>query len=288
MFEEIARDRVSGASALTRRAARELAEAVEASQAADPGAFWNELLASCRELLGVGRQMASIVNLANRVLAVAEKIVLSGLPPEAAQQAVSIECEKVWEFGETLLDDLGQEARGAGADFHVILGDSRPAREGVAFARELRSLGVPSTLVLDAALPAAAASADIVLVGADSVSERDFENKIGSYGLAVAARASDVPYHVVTLTDRFLPEALRAPSGPAAPPSEIFENAPPGIEVEGHLLEPVPLTFVRSIVTECESTAPDDVPARLREAPVSPALLQLLFPSPRAGAPEDH
>jgi translation initiation factor 2B subunit (eIF-2B alpha/beta/delta family) len=303
MFEEIANDSTSGASALTRLAAKGLSELAESSSAEDPGAFWEELLDACRELIRAKREMASIVNLVSRVLAATERTILSGRSPDIARQAVILEAGKTWEFGEMLLEDLGGEGVGlvpeggtvatlsssesvrailgaavaAGKAFDVLLSESRPHLEGVTSARALRQLGVKSTLLVDAALPRLVRRSDLVLVGADSVSEDEFVNKVGTYPLALAAREAKVPVYVAALEDKFLPKALRGEPDRARDPSEVLDSPPPGVVLENRYFEAVPLSLVRGIVTECGTHEPDAVAAKVAARPVAPPLLELLF-----------
>lgn len=303
MFEDIANDATSGASALTRFAAKRLSELAESSEAANPGSFWDELLVACRELVAAKREMASIVNLVSRVLAATERIILSGLPPDAARQAVILETSKTWEFGEMLLEDLGGEgarlvpegstvatlsasesvrailssAAAEGRQLDVLVSESRPHLEGGAFAGALRELGIRSTLVVDAALPRLVRSADLALVGADSVSEDEFVNKVGTFPLALAAREAGIPLYVAALEDKFLPKVLRGSPDRDRDPSELLEDAPPGITPVNRYFEAVPLDHARGIVTECGVVDPDGVAEKLAARPVAPALLEILF-----------
>ena len=310
MFEEITQDTTSGASRIGRRAASALASAVEASDASDPGSLWDELIDRCRELLAAKREMAPVVNLVGGVLSSAERVVLSGRPTDVVRQAIITECSRVWQSGEALLEDLGREgtnliddgavvatvsaSESVGAvlatamaerrDFEVLLSESRPGLEGVSLAGELTNLGVPTTLVADAALPGLVASSTIVLLGADSISESDFVNKIGSYALALAAGEADVPCYVAALEDKLVPEALRGELGREVEAPALLADAPPGLRVGNHIFEAVPLDLVRAIVTERGVLRAADVPARLRERPVPPALLQIMFSPP----PPEH
>ncbi len=303
MFEEIANDATSGASAVTRFAAKRLSELAESSAAEDPGAFWDELLDASRELVAAKREMASIVNLVGRVLAATERIILSGLSPDAARQAVILETSKTWEFGEMLLDDLGGEgarlvpeggtvatlsasesvrailvaATADGRQFDVLLSESRPHLEGTTFARALREVGIRSTLVVDAALPRLVRDAGLVLVGADSVSEDEFVNKVGTFPLALAAREAGVPLYVAALGDKFLPRGLRGSPDRARDPDEVLKGAPPGVTPENRYFEAVPLDLVRGIVTECGILKPPEAAEKLVARPVAPALLEILF-----------
>jgi translation initiation factor 2B subunit (eIF-2B alpha/beta/delta family) len=308
VFQNVARDSTSGASRLARLAAKTLAEAVERSDAPDAGAFWNELVDACRQLLEAKREMAPIINLVGSVLSSAEKVVLSGRGPDTARQAVWVECSRIWESGEALIEELGREGVGLvpdgatvattsasesvkailaaaareGRDFDVLLSESRPAFEGASFASEIAGLGLRATLVADAALPGLVSRSTLVLLGADSISERDFVNKIGSYALALAARETGVPCYAAALLDKLIPEALRGDAGREHDGSELLASTADGVAVANRYFETVPLDLVTGIVTERGILEPAGVSAKLRERAVAPALLQILFaPAPQ-------
>jgi len=307
MFESIRDDVRSGATDLTRRAALEIAAWAEHSPAADPGDFWSEVTSVCRDLVRAKRGMAPLVNLASRVLAAAERTVLSGRAPDTARRAVALEATRTVESAAADLERLGAvgativpadatlatvsasesvaavlaAAQEAQKEVTVLLSESRPAREGLGFAARLASRGIAATLVVDAALPRLVARADIVLVGADTVSEDDFVNKVGTYSLALAAREAGVPVYVAALLDKFLPRALRGSPGPSGEDAGAFGEAPPGVRVEDHFLETVPLSLVRGIITERAIIGPSDLPATLATRPIAPALLPLIFPKVR-------
>jgi translation initiation factor 2B subunit (eIF-2B alpha/beta/delta family) len=304
LFESIAKDSTSSASVLTRLAARELAEFVDKSEAENAGVFWEELHSACRELIRAKREMASIINLVSGVLGAAERTVLSGAAPETARRSVFLECNRVWESGETRLEELGQEGAGlvpadatvatvstsesvrailaaavkAGAECRVVMSESRPSVEGVEFATSLPAWGIPVTLVVDAALPRLAERCGLVLVGADAVSEHDFINKVGSYPLALAAREAGVPVYVAATLDKFIPEGARGRPDRVWDPSEVLAKPPPGVTVENRYFERVPLSLVEGVVTEEGILDTSEVAARIAARPVSPALLEILFP----------
>lgn len=303
MFDDIRNDSRSGASTLTVRAAQALAEIAERSEAADPETFWQELIEAGRELVRAKREMASLVNLVGRVLAAAEEPLLSGLPAVAARRAVLSVCEETEAFSKKDLARLGQNAaallpdgaevatlsssgavfaallaaRASGRSIRALVGESRPAREGIDLAGRLHASGVPSTVVVDAALPGLVSRCDAVVVGADSISEKEFVNKIGTLPLLLAAGRSGVPALVAAPSDRFIAAGLRGVPGRAHPPSEVLEDAPPGVAVENAYFEAVPLALVGAIVTEEGTVFPEDVEARLEGSPVAPGLLAVLF-----------
>src|SRR5829696_7547077 len=93
----------------------------------------------------------------------------------------------------------------------VLASETRPLLQGARLtAWELVSAGIPVTVVADTAAGAAMAGGlvDAVLVGCDRVAANgDTANKIGTYALAVLARANRVPFYVVGPLSSFDPEA---------------------------------------------------------------------------------
>lgn len=87
---------------------------------------------------------------------------------------------------------------------HVWVCETRPVNQGGRLtAWELMVTGIPSTLICDdmAASVMSQGWVDAVLVGADRIcSNGDTANKIGTLGLAILARAFDIPFYVVAPT----------------------------------------------------------------------------------------
>lgn len=83
---------------------------------------------------------------------------------------------------------------------HVWVDETRPLLQGARLtAWEVQRDGIPYQLICDnmAASLMAAGQVDAVIVGADRITRAgDFANKIGTYGLAVLARAHDIPFYV--------------------------------------------------------------------------------------------
>jgi methylthioribose-1-phosphate isomerase len=87
-----------------------------------------------------------------------------------------------------------------GRTIHVLVDETRPLLQGARLtAWELQQVGVPCTLIADnmAAAMMRAGRVGCVIVGADRVAANgDVANKIGTYGVAVLARAHDIPFYV--------------------------------------------------------------------------------------------
>jgi methylthioribose-1-phosphate isomerase len=82
----------------------------------------------------------------------------------------------------------------------AIATESRPLLQGARLTvYELEHLGIPHELVVDSAAPGLIASGavDAVIVGCDRVAANgDVANKVGTYGLALAAAAARIPFVV--------------------------------------------------------------------------------------------
>jgi methylthioribose-1-phosphate isomerase len=99
----------------------------------------------------------------------------------------------------------------AGEPVQVLASETRPLLQGARLtAWELVNAGIPVTVVADTAAGAAMAGGlvDAVLVGCDRVTANgDTANKIGTYSLAVLARANAIPFYVVGPLSSFDPAA---------------------------------------------------------------------------------
>jgi len=88
----------------------------------------------------------------------------------------------------------------AGKRLHIWVDETRPLLQGARLtAWELHAEGIPCTVICDnaAASLMAAGKVDCVVVGADRIAANgDVANKIGTYGLAVLARAHEIPFYV--------------------------------------------------------------------------------------------
>jgi len=87
-----------------------------------------------------------------------------------------------------------------GRRIHVYVDETRPRLQGARLTVwELRRLGIPFSLIVDGAsgFVMKAIGIDLCLVGCDrAAANGDFANKIGTYNLAIAAKAHGVPFYV--------------------------------------------------------------------------------------------
>jgi methylthioribose-1-phosphate isomerase len=143
----------------------------------------------------------------------------------------------------------------------VIVPETRPLLQGSRLtAWELSRAGVRCTLVSDGMIASRLRRGDVAcaLVGADRIAANgDFANKIGTYALALAARAHGVPFYVLAPTSTVDPET---PNGGAIPIEERAaeevagwqgrRTAPAGIEVWNPAFDVTPAELVTAFVTD--------------------------------------
>src|ERR671914_898305 len=143
----------------------------------------------------------------------------------------------------------------------VLASETRPLLQGARLtAWELVNAGIPVTVVADTAAGAALAGGlvDAVLVGCDRVAANgDTANKIGTYSLAVLARANRIPFYVVGPLSSFDPEAaggaaIEIEQRPAAEVATLAGRvvAPAGAGVWEPALHVPPAGLITAFVTD--------------------------------------
>lgn len=160
-------------------------------------------------------------------------------------------------YSSTLVDSY-QAAFDAGKRFSVVCTESRPLRESLNAVRLLREMGCEDVrFVTDAAMAESVKTADIVVLGADSLSvDGSVANKIGSFPVALAARHYDVPVYV--LSELFKYDARTAQGGAIAlekrDPDEVLsrddERFVEGMTVINQFFDLTPANLIRGLVTE--------------------------------------
>ncbi|MGH2348939.1 MAG: S-methyl-5-thioribose-1-phosphate isomerase [bacterium] len=158
-------------------------------------------------------------------------------------------------------------AHEAGKGIHVLACETRPVMQGARLtAWELREHGIPATLITDNAAGALMARGEIdrVIVGADRIAANgDVANKIGTYTLAVLARAHGLPFVVAAPTSTI---DLVTRSGEAIPIEERAADevthvggrrvAPHGVAVRNPAFDVTPHHLISAIVTETGVATP--------------------------------
>ena len=152
-------------------------------------------------------------------------------------------------------------AQEQGKDVSAYADETRPLLQGARLTTwELHQAEIPVTLICDGMAAAVMweGRIDAVVVGADRIaSNGDVANKIGTYGVSLAAMAHDVPFYVAAPVSTF---DMELASGEEIPieerePEEITcwgerKIAPDGIHVYNPAFDVTPAENVNAIITE--------------------------------------
>ena len=235
----IARDRASGATALTARLLRTLRPTFR-SLRMDPN--WRVTLREtagavldAQPAMGAFQRWArwllqgtsapsrreALRRLTNRLRAEGPRLREEG--PRAVRTAIASlppDCRVMTISHSALVESTLLGAQKRGALYRATVLRSEPGGEGRALARALRARGVRTRLIPDREAPRALGDVDLVLIGADAVyGSGSVVHKTGTRRLAEAAARRGVPLYVVTGRSKY--------AGLPAPP----RNPPPLYDV---------------------------------------------------------
>ncbi len=148
-----------------------------------------------------------------------------------------------------------------GRRFLVYADETRPLLQGARLTTwELLQHGLEVTLICDsmAAQVMKEGRIQLAIVGADRIAANgDTANKIGTYGVAVLARAHDIPFYVAAPASTF---DLSLPNGSGIPieqrdPREVTQGfgkqtAPDGVNVYNPAFDVTPHELISGLITE--------------------------------------
>jgi methylthioribose-1-phosphate isomerase len=148
-----------------------------------------------------------------------------------------------------------------GRRFAVFADETRPLLQGARLTTwELQQRGIDVTLICDnmAAQVMKEGRINLVITGADRIAANgDTANKIGTYAVALLARAHGIPFYVAAPSSTF---DLTLPNGEAIPieqrdPREVTHGlgrqiAPEGVKVYNPAFDVTPARLIAGIVTE--------------------------------------
>lgn len=234
--------------------------------------FWalNRMRATfeqCRNSLPETELRGRLLQEADRILEedrqMCRSIGLHGLPLLQGVQGVLTHCNTgglaTAEYGTAL--SLFFTAQDHGQSLQVFMDETRPLLQGARLtAWELMQRGIDATLICDsmAAQVMKEGKVQAVVTGADRIAANgDAANKIGTYSLAVLARAHQIPFYIAAPSSTF---DLEIKSGKEIPielrdSREIThafgkQTAPAGVKVYNPAFDVTPAELISAIVTE--------------------------------------
>lgn len=152
-------------------------------------------------------------------------------------------------------------AHESGTNFSVYADETRPLLQGSRLtAWELDREGIDVTVICDnmAAQVMREGKIQKVFVGSDRIAANgDAANKIGTYGVALLAKAHDIPFYVVAPTSTIDPEIAHGDDIPIEirDPDEIIscfgkQTVPNNIKVYNPAFDVTPNDLITAIITE--------------------------------------
>ncbi|MBU0590964.1 S-methyl-5-thioribose-1-phosphate isomerase [Candidatus Micrarchaeota archaeon] len=137
--------------------------------------------------------------------------------------------------------------------FSVVCFETRPRYQGRKTATELAKAGIDVTLSVDGGMNLYMKKADIVLVGADSITSRgDLINKIGTSTLAHIARMNDVSVYCAAELSKYSPMTIYGTREKIEErdSKEVWENPPKGVKIRNPAFEATAAKYINGYVTE--------------------------------------
>jgi methylthioribose-1-phosphate isomerase len=295
--EAIRSMRVRGAPAIGVTAALGLALAAHAARSEPPEAFRRRLTEAAARLRGTRPTAVNLSWALERLLRVAE----AESEPRWAAERLEAEAREMVEedirinraigrHGAALLPAEGgvlthcntgslatvaygtalgvvRAAVESGRKLHVFVDETRPRLQGMKLtAWELLRDRIPATVITDsmAGWMMRQGRVQAVIVGADRIAGNgDTANKIGTYSLAVLARAHEIPFFVaapISTIDFCLSEGRAIPIEERAPDEVTHINgvrlAPEGVEVANPAFDVTPAALITAIITEAGIARP--------------------------------
>jgi methylthioribose-1-phosphate isomerase len=167
-----------------------------------------------------------------------------------------------------------------GKKFHVFADETRPLLQGARLtAGELHQAGIDVTVICDnmAAQVMREGRIQMVVVGADRIAANgDAANKIGTYSVAVLAKAHNIPFYVAAPASTF---DLSIASGAEIPIEQRSRDeiaagfgrvtVPDGVQVYNPAFDVTPAELIAGIITEHGVLRPplrESIAAKLRGA----------------------
>ncbi|GEM_PF-1641609 len=273
--KEIINDTEKGASELALEAAESLG-ALDEEEAEEYAAA----------LIKNRRAMTSLINLANQVLTSIKKGEdhrwaskrFKGRLKRAKDKVVKeakgvIEKDSISHIATLSYSSTVVETLKAADEVTVF--ESRPKREGRKTAETISKYTIVHYWI-DAAVVKGLDGADAVMVGADTVTEDLFINKIGTYPLVLSADLENVPVYVLADTSKFLPKGLEVKEKEKHGPEEVWSSDSEYIKVHNDYFESVPLDnrFEIYLVTEQGMIKGDKAKELTREKDVAIPLME--------------
>lgn len=295
-IKDIKSDSQSGATALTQQGIQIVYLLLQKNQSSNQQTLQQQIKLTLQKLLNAQPLMASLVTYANTILLSLEK-----------QQFQSVQSLKqlVLKQSNTFLTDFSQAnqqintsvlplltdhttvftysnsstvseallfAHNKGRKINVHCSESRPTQEGTQLAKTLSKQGINTRISTDATLFTRLPSADLVLIGADSISTQGIYHKMGTHPLALLARIHHIPLYCLTAEQKIVPASYQHPTEPVKNPKEILSCSNEHLCISNYYFDCTPLSLFTAIITQHGLKKPTDILNHQHKLPLHESL----------------
>lgn len=151
---------------------------------------------------------------------------------------------------------------------HVFLTETRPKYQGRITAKNLLAAGLKVTLVTDSEAAFLVSredqqEIDLVILGADAIGIEGWAfNKVGSYGIALAAKTAQIPFYLAATLLKVAFHPLIIEERPAA---EVWEKRPKKLEILNPAFDKIPAELITGYITEFGILKPEKIKRAVKE-----------------------
>lgn len=297
-IDDIATDRRSGATSIATRTAEALRLMFETETFSSQEKLVETLQDVAYRLVSGQPEMASVTGLLNEIF-----FATTGAPDlSVAREAVIKTAETFIDHIQETREKVVQKARGlipgdvtvlthtrsstvtlaltqaarSKRQIKVYCQESRPLCEGRDMAGDLAEAGIEVMFTVDAAAYRNILKCELVLMGADSLTEQGVLNKIGTASIAVSAQSLGVPVYILAETAKIWPAKFGSPLVNRHPPEQVWNDSPHNIEIVNHYFDLTPWQAIAGIVTEHGLLTPDEICTISRERPINQYLQTII------------
>lgn len=170
-------------------------------------------------------------------------------------------------YSSTVLNTL-LYAKKLGKRFSVICTESRPKNEGIKLATKLGENNIKVKLLVDSAVFTFISYADLIIFGADAVTNTGLINKIGTKGIAMTALHHNTPTYVLCSNIKLLPKQYPVSLDQLKNPDEIIKDKISNVSPINYYFDYTPLESITGFVTEKEVLKPLEIKKKIKNVKI--------------------
>lgn len=158
------------------------------------------------------------------------------------------------------------------SNFEVVCTETRPLFQGRITAKSLLNAGIKTTMIADSAgesfiINRGSVPVDVVFIGCDQITAKGHAiNKIGSWGLGMAAHYADKPFYVVTPLLKIDPYSFHHNVEiEVREDTKLWKDAPRNLHMYNPAFEIIDSKLITGYITEMGIIKPNDVDRVVKE-----------------------